>query len=140
MMRNYPARVRIGVLCIVVFALLSSGMTLGRALDSFLRTTGEDEISHYEARLRLLKSALPSRGVIGYLSEPGLPPLFIDWARGFSLTGYVLAPLIVVNNTAPALVIGNFRSPGPGHTIPDPTLVPVRDFGDGVLLFRHELR
>src|SRR5215467_14787918 len=101
MMRNYPVRVRIGVLCIVVFALLSNGIALRRALDPFPWTRDQDQISHYEDRFRLLKRALPSQGVIGYLSEPGRPPLNLDldWAKSFYLTGYALAPLIVVNST-----------------------------------------
>jgi hypothetical protein len=137
---SYPVRVRIGVFCIIVFALLSSGNALRRALYPPPWTTAQDEISHYEARFRLLKSALPPRGVVGYLSEPWRPPLDVDWARGLYLTEYALAPLIVVDSTAPALVIGNFRSAGPDRNILDPTLVLVRDFGDGVLLFRHQPR
>ena len=140
MMSSYPVRVRIGMLFIIVFALLSSGIAVRRALHPPPWTTAQDEISRYEARFRLLKTVLPPRGVVGYLPE--LLPASVDlgWGKDFFLTRYALAPLIVVSSTAPPLVIGNFRSAGPDRSIPDPTLVLVRDFGDGVLLFRHERR
>lgn len=126
------------MLCIVLFALLSSSISLRRAFyPSPARTMAHDEISLYEARFRLLKDSLPPRGVVGYFSEP---PMDVEWGKGFFLTAYALAPLIVVNSTAPPLVIGNFRAAGPDRSVPDPTLVLVRDFGDGVVLFRREPR
>jgi len=140
MMAGYPVRVRIGVLSVILFALLSSGLALGRALDPPPWTIAQDEITHYEARFRLLRSALPPKGVVGYFSEPDLPPRNLDWWKGFCLSEYALAPLILADNTTPALVIGNFRSASPERNAADPTLVLVRDFGDGVLLFRHQPR
>ena len=136
MMAGYPVRVRIGVLSVIVFALLSSGLALRRALDPPPWPIAQDEISRYEARFRLLRSALLSEGVVGYFSE--WPPRDFDWAKGFTLARYALAPVVVVNSTAPALVIGNFHSASPERYVTDPTLVLVRDFGDGVLLFRHQ--
>ncbi len=140
MMASYPVRVRIGVLSVIVFALLSSGVALRRALDPPPWAVAQDEVSQYEARFQLLRSALPPKGVVGYLSESRHPPHDVDWARRFYLTEYALAPLVVVDSIAPALVIGNFRSASPERNVADPTLVLVRDFGDGVLLFRHQPR
>lgn len=140
MMAGYPIRVRIGVLSVIVFALLSSGLALRRALDPPPWAIAQDEISHYEARFRLLRSALPPEGVVGYFSEPWRPPHDLDWLKGFFLTQYALTPLVVADSTAPVLVIGNFRSAGPPSSATDPTLVLVRDFGDGILLFRHQPR
>jgi hypothetical protein len=112
-MAGYPVRVRVGVLSVIVFALLSSGL----------------EISRYEARFQLLRGALPPAGVVAYLSE----------SRRFFLTQYALSPWVVMDGIAPALVIGNFPA-GLTGSAPDPALALVRDFGDGVLLFRHESR
>jgi len=140
MLAGYPVRVRIGVLSVIVFALLSSGLALRRALDPPPWAIAQDEISRYEDRFRLLRSALPPEAVVGYLSEPWRPPNDLDWLKGFFLTQYALAPVIAVDSIAPALVIANFRSAGPERYAPDPTLVLVRDFGDGVLLFRHQSR
>lgn len=138
MMAGYPVRVRIGVLSVIFFALLSSGLALRQALDPPPWAVAQDEISRYEARFRLLRSALPREGIAGYLSEPWRPPHDLDWLKGFFLTQYALAPLVVVDGTAPPFVIGNFRSADPERDIADPTLVLVRDFGNGVLLFRHQ--
>ena len=136
MMAGSPIRVWIGVLSVIVFAMLSSGLALRRALDPPPWTIAQDEISRYEARFQLLRSALPPEGVVGYVSEPWRPPHDLDWLKGFFLTQYALSPLVVVEGIAPALVIGNFPA-GPGRYAPDPTLALVRDFGDGVLLFRN---
>jgi hypothetical protein len=140
MIAGYPVRVWIGVLSVIVFALWSSGLALRQALNPPPWASAQDEISRYEARFHLLRSALPPEGVVGYLSEPWRPPHDSDWLKGFFLTQYALAPLVVVDGIAPALVIGNFRSAGPARYAPDPTLVLVRDFGNGVLLFRHQPR
>ena len=136
MVAGYPVRVWIGVLSVIVFALLSSGLALRRALDPPPWTIAQDEISRYEGRFHLLRSALPPEGVVGYISEPWRPPLDLDWLKGFFLTQYALTPLVVEDGVAPALVIGNFPA-GLTSYSPDPTLALVRDFGDGVLLFRH---
>jgi hypothetical protein len=60
-MAGYPVRVRIGGLAGIVFALLSSGLGLRRALDPPPWAIAQDEISRHEARFRLLRSALPPR-------------------------------------------------------------------------------
>ena len=136
MMAGYPIRVRVGVLSVIVFALLSSGLALRRSLDPPPWAIAQDEISRYEARFQLLRGTLPPEGVVGYLSEPRRPPHDLGWSKGFFLTQYALSPLVVVDGTAPALVIGNFPA-GLTRYAPDPTLALVGDFGDGVLLFRH---
>jgi len=135
-----PVRVRIGVLTVIVFALLSSGLALRHALDPPPWAIGESAISRYEARFRLVRSALPPEGMVGYVSEFPISPYDMNFAHGFYLTEYVLAPMVVVPSTAPALVIGNFRSGGAERSAAYPTLVLVRDFGEGVLLFRHQPR
>jgi hypothetical protein len=113
MMAGYPFRVGIGVLSVIIFAVLSSGLALRQALDPPRWAIAQDETNHYEARFRLLRSALPPEGVVGYLSESRRSPHDLDWSKGFFLTKYGRSPLVI----APALVIGN-----------------------GVLLFRHESR
>lgn len=142
MMVAYPVRVWIGVLSLILFALLSSHLALRVALDPPPWVGTQDEISRYEARFRLFRSALPPKGVVGYLAEPRRldRPSDFDYWKGFYLTQYALAPLVVVDSTAPPLVIGNFRSAGPELAAADPTLVLVKDFGDGALLFRHQSR
>lgn len=102
-----------------------------------------DEISVYERRFEALKSMLPSRGVIGYLGyrpTPGSTPEEANAAalqhfRRYLLAQYALAPLLLVEGTAPDLVIGNFDGSAPVQ--PPPGFRLLRDFGSGVVLYRR---
>ena len=79
--------------------------------------------------------------MVGYIAEAKRPgPFGIDagYMTGHYLTQYALAPLIVVDSTAPTLVIGNFRSAEAERNAGDPTLVVTQNFGDGVFLFHHQ--
>jgi hypothetical protein len=144
MMVGSPVRVRIGVLSVILFAVLSNGLALHRTLlhrgDSAQWTGSQDEMNRYEVRFRLLRRELPTKGIVGYLAEPRPPDRIRDYRIHFYLTQYALAPLVVVDSTAPVLVVGNFQSSVPKLDAVDPTLILVRDFGDGVLLFRHQPR
>jgi hypothetical protein len=142
MMTDYPVRVRVGVLSMILFALLSSGLALRWTLERAASGSRRDEVGRYEARFQTLRSALPSTGVVGYLAEPkgSERPFDADYAKRFYLTQYALAPLIVVDSTEPALVIGNFRSAGAKRGGTNLGLILVGDFGDGVLLFRHQAK
>jgi len=143
-MAGYPARVRIGVLSIILFAVLSNGLalrqTLRHRLDPPEWTPRQEEMSRSEIRFQLLRRALPANGIVGYFAEPAPLDRSRDYRKHFYLTQYALAPLVVVDNTAPALVVGNFQSAVPELDVADPTLVLVADFGDGLLLFRHQPR
>lgn len=97
----------------------------------------------YEARFQLLRGALPPEGVVGYIAEAKRPGRFGfdgSYLMGLYLTQYTLAPLVVVDSTAPTLVIGNFRSGEDERNVGDPTLVVTRNFGDGVFLSHHQPR
>lgn len=81
-----------------------------------------------DMRFAALKAALPQRGVVGYVGEPG------PAANGdYYLTQYALVPLIVDRSIQHSLVIGNFPNIAPS-AVPD-DLRLVKDFGNGVLLF-----
>jgi hypothetical protein len=108
----YPIRVRVGVLSVIVFALLSSGL----------------EISRYGARFQLLRGALPPEGVVAYLSESRRSPHDLDWSKGFFLTQYALSPWGVMDGIAPALVIGNFPASLTGSA-PGSRARPRQEFG-----------
>jgi hypothetical protein len=99
-----------------------------------------DPITRYERRFSGLKRVLPQRGVVGYSS--GLPPQEFgseDFKR-FLLTEYALAPLVIVNDTGPQLVIGNFDPKRIRSAPALPGLEMVRDFGDGLRLLRKASR
>jgi hypothetical protein len=93
-----------------------------------VRTSRIEISERSDQRFAALRSALPKRGVVGYVGAPGTPAL-----ADYYLAQYALAPLVVENSPNHPLVIGNFP---PGTVaLASERLRLVKDFGDGVLLF-----
>jgi len=95
-----------------------------------------DQISRYEARFIGIKDMLPAQGVVGYITSKHLPAQEAKFHHG--LTGYALSPLKVDRSTRHELIVGNFpdlRSATPISAIDG--FVLIRDFGNGVALFRR---
>jgi hypothetical protein len=133
--------------CVAVFAILlyagiSSARWARRAVHGPAHT-GADAISAYERRFDGLRRSLPPRGVIGYLGYPDptappsdtvLSPALLHFRR-YLLAQYTLAPLLLVEGTTPALVVGNFE-PGAERS-PPAGFETIGTFGDGLVLFRR---
>jgi hypothetical protein len=135
-------RTRIALLLVLLYAGASTVRWLQRAADWPARAS-RDEISTSEVRFAGLRTMLPARGVVGYLGHPepvGATPREANAAallhfRRYLLAQYSLAPLLLIENTDPEFVVGNF-DPGAAHPAPAGLRV-VRDFGDGLVLFRR---
>jgi hypothetical protein len=129
-------RVRAGLVLLLLYAGVSDARWLYRAVRGGLDARRVDPITRYELRFSALERALPRRGVVGYTS--GLPPekFVSEDFRRFLLTEYALAPLVIVNDTTPQLVIGNFPPDSVPSTLSTDRRRVVRDFGDGVWLIR----
>ncbi|HKU26558.1 MAG TPA: hypothetical protein VJQ54_13870 [Candidatus Sulfotelmatobacter sp.] len=86
-----------------------------------------DTAQQFDQRFAAVRSALPKRGVIGYIgqTENGLPQYY--------LAQFALAPLVVDHSPNHSIVIGNFSASLP-KDVPG-NLELVRDFGSGVFLF-----
>lgn len=105
--------------------------------------TGADEISLYERRFDGLRRALPPTGVVGYLGYPDptappsdtVPSPALLHFRRYLLAQYTLAPLLLVEDTTQALVVGNFE-PG-AQPAPPAGFERAGEFGDGLVLFRR---
>jgi hypothetical protein len=135
-----PVKVAIGLM------LLSSALTtLPRIRQAVggLRPPAEDEITGYERRFLELRSALPARGIVGYVTDPPVQdssPARValdahDRFKRYLLAQYALAPLVLVESTRPELVVGNFARPS---SIPGLSgLQTIREFGGGVVLYRR---
>ena len=82
---------------------------------------------------------MPSHGVVGYISNEQAEDIRFDaGAAEYYLTQYALTPLVVAYSPNYPFVVGNFR-----QAVIDPQmytskdLVPLKDFGNGVVLFRR---
>lgn len=132
-----PFRTRVGLATIVVFALVSDGQLLAKSLVDYARTSRPSAIDQYLTRFVEIRSALPGRGVVGYVADPRGKDMLHggDYYRKFHLAQYALAPLIMVDSPDRDLVIGNFTPRARPPQLPGMTLV--RDYGNGVMLFRR---
>jgi hypothetical protein len=134
-------RVRIALLLVLLYAAASTVWWV-RATE-WRAGSGQDEVSTYERRFQELRPALPAGGVVGYLGHPDLTEVSTEqWAeaahlhfRRLLLAQYSLAPALLIEGTEPELVIGNF-DPGTRPPAP-PGFQVMRDFGQGVVLFRR---
>jgi hypothetical protein len=131
-------RAKTGLVLLVAFALISD-LQLVRTVAKRLATAPTpDDITRHQIRLRQLRAALPTRGIVGYVADaPERLPAHLprDFpARTFLWTRYVLSPVIVLNSQTPELVVGNFYT-SDAHL--PAGLAVVKDFGDGVLLLQH---
>ena len=65
----------------------------------------------------------------------------VEFLAQYVLTQYTLAPRIVLNSPDLPLVVGNFIDgpPAPGF-LDKHGLIPLRDLGDGLILYRKEQR
>jgi hypothetical protein len=117
----------------VLCCLLSSArLVVDAPAPATLKNSRGDVARRSDQRFAALKSALPPRGVVGYIGEPGTPAL-----GDYYLAQYALAPLVVDHSSNHPFVIGNFPASPPPN--PPSNLQLVKDFGDGVLLFANKL-
>jgi hypothetical protein len=108
--------------------LLSSVRLVVDAPASALKSGSDDIARRSDQRFSALKGALPERGVVGYIGEPG--PLALG---DYYLTQYALAPVVVDHSPNHDLVIGNFPN-SLSEDVPS-NLRLKRDYGSGLLLF-----
>jgi len=143
-------RIKVGIASLIVYFLLANFVWLAKAPDNdFPNEIGDDRIAAYEMRFKDLKEMLPPRSVVGYVTDEELsdetfhqlPPDNSFRFRAvlhYHLTQYALAPIIVDNTLEHELVVGNFRTP---HAMPPVRgHVLLKDFGNGIMLFRRGLK
>ena len=133
---DYLARVKGGVLLVIMMCLLSSSRLLKQAGQLQPSLLGQEPQSLYDKRFHDVRQMLPKHGVVGYFGdsqadEPGLAHYY--------LTQYALAPLVVDNSIDHHFVVGNFAEPNLKMPF-NHDLVLVRDFGNGVILLENRMR
>jgi glycosyltransferase involved in cell wall biosynthesis len=133
---------RIGLCLLVLFALVSGVRSLSRAFHDAAQISRPDEITQYETRFRELRRALPPYARVGYVTDrtpedsgggDDAPRLAF---KRYLLTQYALLPTLVLPGIHGALAVGNFHSTTGFDTTATSGLTLIRDFGNGVMLFR----
>ena len=140
-------RGRAGYLLIMACALYASVSFLYEKAALFPGLSSEDPVSVHERRIEPLRAYLPDRGAVGYVTALEIEKVFareralrdVELLGHFILTQYTLAPVFVYPRPDRPLVVGNFIGTQPDQALLDRYgLVPLRDFGDGLILYRRK--
>ena len=142
----FAYRRKAGVLILIVLTGYAALNLLGKGIRSYPDLPEKDPVTIHEERIRQLKPFLPASGAVGYVTTVENDRIFADekafrnveHLAQYVLTQYTLAPLIVRNSPELPLVVGNFLDgpPAPGF-LEKNGLVPLKDFGDGLILYRR---
>ena len=141
-MAGWSGRVRLAVALVLLYSA-ATAVSRARTVYHGFRSPAVDEITRYEQRMLQLRDALPPRGIVGYVTDPPLDDTssarvaadLHDRFKAYIIAQYVLAPRVVVVDTAREWVVGNYREdrtapPLPGFQI-------ARAFGRGLILYRR---
>ncbi len=98
----------------------------------------EHFIDKYEKRYIEVKKYLPAREKIGYISDKEFNWLDEIEVNKYFLTQYALIPVLVDNNYNYKFVLGNFHKNINPKRLQKSNLIPVKDFGKGIVLFMNK--
>ena len=142
-----PYRRKAGLLILVVLTGYAVLNLLWQGVRSYPDLPGTDPVTLHETRIAQLLPLLPATGAVGYVTTVENDRIFaaektftnVEFLAQYVLTQYTLAPRIVRNSPDLPLVVGNFIDgpPAPGF-LEKNGLVPLKDFGDGMVLYRRE--
>ncbi len=137
MILTHQNRINIGIVAFTLastFFMLYSAVSLPLRLNSFRN----DPLQRYIKRFVLLKQSLFSSSPLGYISNSSDKPDLSqpDALAEFYLTQYALAPLLISDTLKPKFIVGNFHK-NPAKQLQSHNLIIVKDFGNGVMLLRH---
>ncbi len=137
---DYSARVRSAIIVIACFGLASSAVVQHREQAKYRNArVGGDRVTAMGERLQAVRPDLPPYGVIGYITDPPPPGDQHAWAeqaQEFGIAEYHLSPLLMLNRPTLPLVLGNFHQPVSSERIAKLHLVEVKNYGNGLILFR----
>ena len=139
-------RQRVGLALLVLLTGYAVLNLLWQGLRSCPDIPKTDPVTIHEARIEQLKPLLPASGAVGYVTTVENDRIFaaekaiqnVEYLAQYALTQYTVAPLIVRNSPDLPLVIGNFLDgpPAPGF-VEAHGLIPLRDFGEGLILYQR---
>lgn len=135
---DHNARVRVGVILFILFALYSNWQVFQGSVEFDLSFVGKDEITQYEKRFDVMRVMLPEHGTVGYAAN-------IDYAhydrsdaaalRDWFLAQYTLAPVMVSITTGHKLTIINYSGAAANADSSDARGLTVKELGSGNRLF-----
>ena len=133
---DYVRRAKVALALMILLIFVSDAyFALATHIFSEITTIPSDEVTLYEKRLETLKQTLPQRAFLGYVGDTNDLELF---RKRYTLTRYILAPLIIIPRADLPIVIGDFHDTQSYAVIPKSNgLVLMRDLGNGVQLFRR---
>jgi hypothetical protein len=108
-----------------------------------------DPVSIHEQRIEQIKKVMPPTSVLGYVTTVENEKILlnerslrnVEFLAQYYLTQYTLAPVFVYNSPEYPFVVGNFLDgPADPEWIRKKGLTPLKDFGDGLILYRKEGR
>lgn len=137
---DYSKRVITGIILLFLFAIFTNSKFLIQAVKRMSKDIGSDWISSHEQRYAELRKLLPSRGVIGYVTDKKPEEIFYSFRtlKEYYLTQYALSPVIVVNSQEPKIIVSNFTaSSSMAKFLNDRRFMLLKNFGDGVALFER---
>jgi hypothetical protein len=133
------ARHQFAVIALAAIALASSFWILLDLVSAYSHDTATFGVASFEDRFNDFRKTIMPHSLLGYLSDnPVNDP---SNQAEFNLTQYTLAPAIVMPTIDERLVVMNYHA-----NIPDPAalrsrhLIPVHNFGNGVLLLQNDTR
>jgi hypothetical protein len=118
---------------IIIFSFQNNFKALQKGIQRYKRKE-PDQITIQEKRFIELKEFLQNHLVVGYVSD------YDDNSNedgiAYSMTQYVLAPIILARGIKRNFIVGNFHSAKPNiKAYEKEKLSLYKDFGNGVILF-----
>jgi hypothetical protein len=142
------ARLRAGTALVLLLALTfaAGASALYRDAKSYPELPKTDPVTIHEARIDQIRGALPAgTAAVGYVTSVDNEKIFlyertlqdVEFLAQYMLTQYTLAPVIVHNSPDHPIVVGNYITGAPDPAfLRKNALAPLRDFGDGLILYR----
>jgi len=126
------------VLLVAFVSFLSIGKFFQQISDFFVKRPPIDGVTRFTARYQPVRSLLPDKGVIGYMTDPAAAADEVNATAEFYLAQYALAPIVVVNSSNQRYVVTNFHVMVTTGSMADQGFKLVREFGNGVAVFENQ--
>lgn len=142
-------RTHAGLMLLVCLAAYANIGMLNSAIRDYPQTKTTDIVSLYEARMNRAREAVAQYKEVGYVTTVDNDKIFgreksfedVEMLAQYILAQYSLAPVIIRNSRDYEMVLGNFVDGSPDREyLKRNSLVQVKEFGDGLFLYRKEGR